>query len=151
MREALLGILLLVPTVATAQVPHDALPGACSEVPGMDVANPPSGWEMGADSLMHTPQGDTARVYASSDVWICKSHYGQTYVSNIVRDEGIQVSGAIQQSLMRRISGDRTSPWWVGNFDHPARYAAILMHKRDGVKALEWAGLPTDSLWRYDP
>jgi hypothetical protein len=49
--------------------------------------------------------------------------------------------------MMRRVSGDRTSPWWVGTYDHPARYIGILMGQRDGTAMHRTFNLPTDTLW----
>jgi hypothetical protein len=107
----------------------------------------PSGeWQMGADSLMHTPEADTARRYAGTDMWACKRHTGEVYIKTYT-GEAVDVSGAIQQAIMRRITTDRTSPYSTVVFDHPARPAAILMHKRGGTAMLKKMGLPTDSLW----
>lgn len=154
MRYLTLTLVLLCAAPAAAQeVPVADLPAPCPEVDSMDVSDPPQGWEMHTpgdgmpDTLMVAGQ-DTARVY-SPGVWVCKSRYGQTYVSGPIHV--VRVSDAIEKAVMRRITADRTSPWWVGNFDHPARHAALVIHKRDSIAGLEWAGLPTDSLWQYNP
>jgi len=145
MRLATLALIALLPAVAVAQVPMDRVPPPCASLDTMTVQ--PSGqWQMGADSLMHTPEADTARRYAGTSMWACKRHTGEVYIKTYT-GEAVDVSGAIQQAIMRRVSGDRTSPYWVGNFDHPARPTAILMHKRDGAAMLKMMGLPTDSLW----
>jgi len=150
MRLTTLLLTALLPLVAAAQVPMSAVPPPCASLDTMQTQ--PSGpWQMGADSLMHTPEADTARKYAGTDMWACKRHTGEVYLD--VGNElwgAIRVSGAIDDAMMRRVSGDRTSPWWVGTYDHPARYISILMHKRDGAAILEKMGLPTDSLWTSD-
>lgn len=145
MRLTLALLIALLPAVAGAQVPMDRVPPPCASLDTMQ-AQPPGPWQMGADSLMHTPEADTARKYAGTDMWACKRHSGEVYIKTYTGG-AVDVSGAIQQAIMRRISGDRTSPYWVGNFDHPARSSAILMHKRDGTAALRRFGLPVDSLW----
>jgi len=148
MRLTALLLIALVPAVAVAQVPMNRVPPPCYTLDTMQTQ--PSGeWQMGADSLMYTPEADTARKYAGTSLWACKRHTGEVYIKTYT-GEAVDVSGAIQQAIMRRISGDRTSPYWVGNYDHPARPAAILMHKRDGTPMLKKMGLPTDSLWTSD-
>jgi len=145
MRSALIALIALVPAVAMAQVPMSAVPPPCNTLDTMTVQ--PSGeWQMGADSLMHTPEADTARRYAGTSMWACKRHTGEVYIKTPM-GKAVDVSGAIQDAIMRRVTSDRTSPYWVGNFDHPARPTAILMHKRDGATMLKMMGLPTDSLW----
>jgi hypothetical protein len=144
-RLTTLLLIACLPAVAVAQVPMSAVPAPCASLDTMTVQ--PSGqWQMGADSLMHTPEADTARRYAGTSMWACKRHTGEIYIKTYT-GEAVDVSGAIQQAIMRRIPGDRTSPYWVGNFDHPARPTAILMHHRDGTKMMKKMGLPTDSLW----
>jgi len=140
----------LLPAVAPAQVPMDRVPPPCNTLDTMETQ--PSGpWEMGADSLMHTPEADTARKYGGTDMWACKRANGEVYLDTGNPLWGaIRVGGAIDDAMMRRVSGDRTSPWWVGTYDHPARYIGILMHKRDGAAMLKTMGLPTDSLWTSD-
>jgi len=148
MRLTAFLLIVLVPAVAGAQVPMSAVPPPCAGLDTMQ-AQPSGPWEMGADSLMHTSETDTARKYAGTDMWACKRHTGEVYIKTYT-GEAVDVSGAIQQAIMRRITTDRTSPYWVGNYDHPARPTAILMHKRDGTAMLEKMGLPTDSLWMSD-
>jgi hypothetical protein len=148
MRLTAVLLIAFLPAVAVAQVPISAVPPPCRSLDTMQTQ--PSGtWQMGADSLMHTPEADTARKYAGTDMWACKRHSGEVYVKTYT-GEAVDVSGAIQQAIMRRITTDRTSPYWVGNFDHPARSTAMLMHKRDGTAMLKMMGLPTDSLWTSD-
>jgi hypothetical protein len=147
MRSLVLFIALL-PAVVAAQVPMNRVPPPCNTLDTMETQ--PSGeWQMGADSLMHTPEADTARRYAGTSMWACKRHTGEVYIKTPM-GEAVDVSGAIQQAIMRRITTDRTSPYWVGVFDHPARTTAILMHKRGGKAMLKMMGLPTDSLWTSD-
>lgn len=108
-------------------------------------AQPEGKWQMAQDSLMHTPQGDTARVYSGSSMWACKRPSGAVYLrhpTGVVR-----IDDAVEREIMERITADRTSPYWVGNVDHPARITAIKIHQRDGVDGLKRFGLPTDSLW----
>jgi hypothetical protein len=103
---------------------------------------------MGADSLMHTPESDTARVYAGTDKWACKRHTGTVYLDVGIPSWGaVRISGAIDDAMMRRLSADRTSPWSVVVYDHPARYIGILMGQRDGTQMHRTFNLPTDSLW----
>jgi len=141
-------LIALLPSVAAAQVPMSAVPPPCASLDTM-TTQPSGPWQMGADSLMHTPEADTARRYAGTSMWACKRHTGEVYIKTYT-GEAVDVSGAIQQAIMRRVSGDRTSPYWVGNFDHPARTTAILMHQRDGAAMLKMMGLPTDSLWKSE-
>jgi hypothetical protein len=148
MRLALALLIALLPAVAAAQVPMSAVPPPCNTLDTMQV-QPSGSWQMGADSLMHTPEADTARKYAGTDMWACKRHTGEVYIKTYL-GEAVDVSGAIQDAIMRRVTSDRTSPYWVGNFDHPARGTAILMHQRDGKAILKKMGLPTDSLWMSD-
>jgi hypothetical protein len=137
----------LLPAVAGAQVPMDAVPPPCASLDTMQTQ--PSGeWQMGADSLMYTPEADTARKYEGTDMWACKRANGEVYLD--VGNElwgAIRVSGAIDDAMMRRVSGDRTSPYWVGTYDHPARYIGILMGQRDGPGMHRTFNLPTDTLW----
>jgi len=145
MRLILTALIALLPAVAVAQVPMSAVPPPCNTLDTMETQ--PSGeWQMGADSLMHTPEADTARRYAGTSLWACKRHTGEVYLKTPM-GEAVDVSGAIEAAIMRRITTDPTNPWWVGGFDHPARPAAILMHHRDGTAMLKKMGLPTDSLW----
>jgi len=148
MRLTALLLIAFVPAVAVAQVPMDRVPPPCASLDTMQ-AQPSGPWQMGPDSLMHTPEADTARRYAGTSMWACKRHTGEVYIK-IYTGEAVDVSGAIQQAIMRRVSGDRTSPYWVGVFNHPALHAAPLIHKRDGIEGLKRFGLPTDSLWTND-
>ena len=147
MRLTALLLIALLPAVAAAQVPMDAVPPPCASLDTMTV-QPSSPWQMGADSLMHTPEADTARKYAGTDMWACKRHTGEVYLDTGNPLWGaVRVSGAIDEAMMRRVSSDRTSPWWVGTYDHPARYIGILMGQRDGPEMHRTFNLPTDSLW----
>lgn len=141
-------ILILLPLLSSAQTPMQALPSPCSTLDTMEV-QPSGNYSMTADSLLYTPEGDTARVYAGTDAWGCTLASGETYVSSLspFDSTAYRTTSLMERQIIRRISGDRTSPWWVGSFDHPLRFTAIIIHQRDGVEGLRRFRLPTDSLW----
>jgi hypothetical protein len=141
---------------AAAQLPPADIPDVCQQLDTVQInANTGTDWNLAdRDTPLLVAGTDSARVYVPTspqDTWVCKTTDANGQPRTYVR-AGVfgvyETTSATEMAVMERISADRTSPFYVGVYDHPARYAAAtVIAKYDSTEGVRWADLPTDSLW----